>query len=122
MSNHTPGPWVALRNDLVDPWGFQISGGGDPYLAAVGEWNASEIDEEQQANARLIAAAPEMFQALIAVREYIEVSYTEEHIFGEDWTPDAPLQTQSMLIRDARAVFKALAKAAGRLPSEEKEP
>lgn len=65
MSKHTPGPWIA------DAWV-----GTDPYedpdgpFVEVGDvlWSPNKVDVpaaiEQKANAHLIAAAPELFEAL----------------------------------------------------------
>lgn len=58
MTNHTPGPWAVSQNNprLVK----HLSG---PVLAECGPVNA----EEAQANARLIAAAPELLGALTSL-------------------------------------------------------
>lgn len=78
MSKHTPGPWKVAGGygweetkvcyHIVDPkkgWVAQL-------------WNKYEEDfkscEESKANAQLIAAAPEMLEALEKVKEYIEHS------------------------------------------------
>ena len=56
---HTPGPWTTGRSELevVDPKGRMI--------AALGaEAGANQKEEEQLSNARLIAAAPELLEAL----------------------------------------------------------
>ena len=52
MSAHTPGPWVKL--------GEQINGADDTMVADV--WN--------DADARLIAAAPELLEAVQKAHEY----------------------------------------------------
>lgn len=57
MSKHTPGPWSRDKNDsLCSPDGRQVyvwnSGLGNSYRS-----------EETDANARLIAAAPELLEA-----------------------------------------------------------
>lgn len=56
-AQHTPGPWVAERGHLTD----RIYG-----IKNVTRWNflLRGKSEEAQANARLIAAAPEMYEAL----------------------------------------------------------
>ncbi len=61
MSKHTPVPWKA---------NFAISGaayifGGDRNFACV--FNEWKDEENQEANARLIAAAPELLEALAAL-------------------------------------------------------
>lgn len=56
VMGHTPGPWEADFDDVVDSEGYRI--------AAV-----SEHDGQYEANARLIAAAPDMLAALRDVTE-----------------------------------------------------
>lgn len=51
MSNHTAGPWFVSSNQVFAKQGDRIA-----YLA--------ECDEQALADARLIAAAPEMLEAL----------------------------------------------------------
>lgn len=76
---HTPGPWVVdLRSGCCavypksreedsagchvdDPRNVHFSCKGSVYDRAAGFWS---MDDEAQANARLIAAAPEMLDAL----------------------------------------------------------
>lgn len=65
MSNHTPGPWIISDDDIV----------GQRYIARLADWHIvgagsqyKDIDDmltsERNANARLIAAAPDMLAAL----------------------------------------------------------
>lgn len=64
MNKHTPGPW-RIRLDGAEPVGekgnFEPIGGcgccGSP-------WANADTEEENNANARLIAAAPELLEAL----------------------------------------------------------
>ena len=65
MSKHTPGPWSALTPDqfgrpVQADW---VVAGGDAYICVAPQWD-EEYRDESLANARLIAAAPEMLQAL----------------------------------------------------------
>ncbi len=66
---HTPGPW--WRDDD----GFVASGNGDTYKT-IADPNCSDLDiDEREANCRLIAAAPEMLEALeliAGINEYSE--------------------------------------------------
>jgi hypothetical protein len=65
-TQHTPGPWKAQGwNDLV-----VNSANGDTILACPGS-SSGGIDE-MQANARLIAAAPELLTALEWALEQLE--------------------------------------------------
>lgn len=73
MSNYTPGPWIA------DAWV-----GTDPYddpdgpFVEVGDvrWSPNKVDVpaaiEQKANADLIAAAPELLEALESLLAQVE--------------------------------------------------
>lgn len=61
MSKHTPGPWSRDKNDsLCSPDGRQV------YVWNSGLGNSYRSDETD-ANARLIAAAPELLEALEAM-------------------------------------------------------
>jgi len=72
MNKHTPGPWYADKNGRIwrrHPSELYENGGGvagDRRLATVFEgWvNEGEIGYPVQANARLIAAAPDLLAAL----------------------------------------------------------
>ena len=55
MSNHTPGPWY-VGGDMV--WSFDDDG----EIAVV--IRVHERDQEFEANSRLIAAAPDLLEAL----------------------------------------------------------
>lgn len=59
MTKFTPGPWVVETYEL-DMWGVYTP---DGELIA-------DCGYEQEANARLIAAAPEMYKILCDLREY----------------------------------------------------
>ncbi len=66
MTDHTPGPWAidselppSLRNVIARVGDIPISGNMiGPYATD------AEVDEANMANARLIAAAPELLKAL----------------------------------------------------------
>lgn len=80
-TKHTPGPWQAVRMysdalTVLDPKGFEIVEATRTAILpdyeerlGVGHWALSEqahrdlSDEEQAANARLIAAAPDLLAA-----------------------------------------------------------
>ena len=59
MSKHTPGPWFVDYMHNYD----EIVGPKQEGIAQTGVWRTSE-KEEQHANARLIAASPEILAAL----------------------------------------------------------
>lgn len=72
MSGHTPGPWTIDRQN----WPFELTGRYHRVIsderfptAFIPGWSEpapGEVDgtEEAKANARLIAAAPELYEAL----------------------------------------------------------
>lgn len=66
MTKHTPGPWVA------EPGG----GRGAWIMGANREWTAlacGDTDESANANARLIAAAPELLEALKVAQIWLDL-------------------------------------------------
>lgn len=77
MSNHTPGPWTFNGSREYGEVRFYISqADGAPYTphySDVATLIAETVNDErksiQKANARLIAAAPEMLEVLIEVIE-----------------------------------------------------
>jgi len=78
MSKHTPGPWKVAGGPSWEETEacYHIVDSKKGWVAQL--WNKYEEDfksrEESKANARLIAAAPEMLEALEKVKEYIEHS------------------------------------------------
>lgn len=63
MSKHTPGPWDVSECGSI---GFE-----DGYLGEAYDFNATtETDLPMMANARLMAAAPEMLELLQALTGY----------------------------------------------------
>lgn len=87
QAQHTPGPW---RKDL---WKRQsddkdmtvIIGGADAVAFVEPLWCLDERVAECEANARLIAAAPELLAALIWHRDALDlgdVGFYEKHGFG----------------------------------------
>ena len=64
MSKHTPGPWVVVGN-LTKYVEARLVGGLIQEVAACGPTMADEgYGQQQEANARLIAAAPDLLEAL----------------------------------------------------------
>lgn len=100
MSNtkHAPGPWrIIPANQAIHQW---VIGDKEGYSIADCEpsgpvWNLDEAD----ANARLIAAAPDLFEALRSCLAEMEA-----------WELDPEMDTAAEPIRLARA---AIAKATG---------
>ncbi|HGW5815188.1 hypothetical protein [Pseudomonas aeruginosa] len=98
MSKHTPGPWGQ------DKWGsLQTEGGQDVLLRGITTISAGSDERiaEAEANTRLIAAAPELLEALIAM-EREKSDYMTRNNLG-----DPAIETTNKLAR------AAIAKATG---------
>ena len=66
MSKHTAGPWFAIRNDHY--WEVNIEDRRyAPSVANTCDTEVREGSDISEANARLIAAAPELLEALEAI-------------------------------------------------------
>jgi hypothetical protein len=111
-AKHTPGPWVSNRFDNVFPSIFDAEDpeGGNIFPAGLEVamvksgpqmWDAGV----RKANARLIAAAPDMLAALCEVIADIE-AYCEDHMSNN------PTDVTVGLPRLRAAVYKATEKEA----------
>jgi hypothetical protein len=106
---HTPGPWTlwlsrdARTHQIAGPARFRVEGAQTATIAEVHHYGsrASGYAEEQTANARLMAAAPELAEALQAMVEE-KADYMVRNNLGDP--------SQQHTIRVARA---ALDKARG---------
>lgn len=96
MSNAkwTPGPWETDRNNVHSGQIATIHGctGGDWVEVWSPNWPESE--EEQEANARLIAAAPELAESL---RELVDILDNEDERAWFSMTKDALDKAQKLL-------------------------
>jgi hypothetical protein len=103
MSKHTPGPWRAAKG--THEIFIQCAAPTGPYDVATIttlEENGEQSKAETQANARLIAAAPELLKALKAALEW-----SQSDIDGfEDISP-----TEEMLEARIDIIQAAIAKA-----------
>jgi hypothetical protein len=61
MSKHTPGPWEAHNGEVTTP---REDGRSYRRIAAVQDYGVGSLKEVDDANARLMAAAPDMLKAL----------------------------------------------------------
>jgi len=94
MSKHTEGPWDYVSAEHTAGWGVCVGDGNDLILRMVGR----KPKAEKQANARLIAAAPDLLDALRELTIAAEAA---------GWDVDAD---NAPILKAARA---ALAKATG---------
>ncbi len=65
-TTHTPGPWSYEYTPYISQDGEEIPAFQIHGIAKISETNESRPQEEQEANARLIAAAPDLLAALEA--------------------------------------------------------
>ena len=68
MAKHTPGPWVISATDdtvVIDATGREVA-------AIDGDYNDPDTWPQMEANARLIAAAPELLEAARAAYEWLD--------------------------------------------------
>lgn len=109
MSNHTPGPWTRFPGERFkhdSSAGVKDSSGN--YIACALDQNRYDRDEEVEANARLIASAPELLaacEALAAFTRDLLKLVTPEQI------KEARLTTRMLKLNDT--AFNAIAKARG---------
>lgn len=102
MAHFTPGPWFALENggDDEDPTRRFVctKGRAQNTVAEIyRSWNHGWDPETEEANARLIAAAPDLLAALESARLMIEI------------LPSGKPRTQALAKINA-ALFKATGK------------
>lgn len=112
MTKHTPGPWLAKCQDnssfIYEKESYD-KGNADKLLALVYSYSNSSIGpdrKERNANARLIAAAPELLEALKHAKASME-----------NWCNE---QGTLPAFRDVilSPVIKAIAKAEGEIKDE----
>ncbi len=85
MSKHTPGPW--LTTESTEHW-------GRVNVTVQAAFTANEIatawqgtTDVNRANARLIAAAPDLLEALNQVMSWID-NWSPEFAYEEEWPAD----------------------------------
>jgi hypothetical protein len=77
---HTPGPWVARLSASRDSWLIEYGDRAELAMVYVeGDQTACEAD------ARLIAAAPELLDALKRIVDAHGGGLIEGKIFGQEW-------------------------------------
>jgi hypothetical protein len=107
MAQHTPTPWrvdTLGTRVLASPDGFKPTPEHPDYVVAQTSAYCSGVWEERVANARLIAAAPEL---LVALREFMDIWGSRDAC---SWSKRAQARRAAMWDK-ANA---ALAKAEGR--------
>lgn len=84
MAEHTPGPWEISRPSMTDPqsetsWDIFTPTDSDHRCEYIGEFHGNSGNQASAANARLIAAAPELLAALEALAEVSWTNLTGGH-------------------------------------------
>jgi len=94
MSGHTPGPWIAGdRTDCIAAgdvcvvcFGHDYDDYGGVRARAPEPWELAPYQAEANANARLIAAAPDLLEACRLAMPFIEAIYREH---GRAYLPNS---------------------------------
>lgn len=107
-TEHTPGPWKAEQANGCDETAMFVTGNGCTVAACYGDWHDQAPDSEQRANARLIAAAPELLEALKNTTAYLAVQLRNV----EPGPATAPVRME--MEADLRRARAAIAQAEGR--------
>lgn len=107
MSKHTPAPWVAVGTDIAEQADYIHLYGADGD--EIGAINGPQESERVQANAALIAAAPDLLAALKAARPVVNAIISA---FGSVWV-DTDGKQQDFGAR-LKAIDAAIAKAEGK--------
>lgn len=95
MTKHTPAPWGIIKGDL----GYVVfSGETGAMVARV----ICPMDDNGQANARLIAAAPDLLSELKGLQEIVKAA-----INSRDWVVDGSCDPDAQMIRAEKAIAKA---------------
>lgn len=102
MSEYTKGPWLLAGEDqtfvyALGPHGTNVFWA---HVQAAGSERAS--NSEKVANARLIAAAPELLEVLESLWDVVDVA-----IQSGDWQVDGARDPEAELNRAARVIKKA---------------
>lgn len=110
-TKHTPGPWVQHGTQVTDADGYEIADAQETCILlgyseklGIDHWanddraSRDRSEQEAEANARLIAAAPQMLEALQDV-------ISNDDLSRNDWDRET--------MRVLRAVQAAIAKATG---------
>lgn len=71
-AKHTPGPWRVLRPSKGIDYNWHVTDETDTFVAHVFGFSHA-VDEQSRINATLIAAAPDLLDALEAARRLIEL-------------------------------------------------
>lgn len=103
-SKHTPGPW-AYQEDS-DAYTHIVRGPNNRFICQLAQVTSAEIE----ANARLIAAAPELLAELKRAQDFIDGIRQElHHRRVADWYPEAAHNAAEQMSEDMRLLGNACA-------------
>ena len=89
MSKHSPGPWAIEYDEVDEDWRI-VSEPRNGYVTVISYYEHDEDDtpenlatvEEVKANASLIAAAPELLEALEMALDELMAAGFSDYIYG----------------------------------------
>ena len=79
MTKHTPGPWEDNNGEVTTQ---RVDGRSFRRIAVVQDYGLGSLPEVDTANAKLIAAAPELLAALLKIREAFYVDGTRKALMS----------------------------------------
>lgn len=94
---HTPGPWVASEGHPSDVWHVDMPGRAWSVVVGRHDEDFDQPVEEVQANAKLIAAAPDLLAALR---------------LGLEWSADDGYPDDHCMVSPCERAFRQAARAA----------
>jgi len=93
-TKHTQGEWTAsnrifLHVEMGNQWICQLSNLENKeknYLSDKYEAEEKRLKEEQEANAKLIASAPELLEALqLLLKSHRQLTFEKNHSLNDNW-------------------------------------
>lgn len=88
MTEHTPGPW--LVRDWRDKPKVIHEGGGSPFtIGSPGGVHVASLPNHNKADARLIAAAPDLLDTLLRAVQDIDSGWDDDAEERFPWLQDA---------------------------------
>lgn len=97
-SNHTPGPWrVTNSKTAVVAGNVRISQSSGPCAASVSVQES--IGDTREANAKLVASAPDLLEACVTLLE--QLGRSQIAVFPEDCDLPDPVQMMEQAVAKA---------------------
>ena len=106
----TPGPWFADNGDANGYWAIFQEADRQPvcYLVGVDKSPARLREAEEVANAKLIAAAPDLLASCKAQHEAIDRLFARLILLDKHFLPSESGQPWEALVRGNQAIAKAV--------------